>query len=91
MRRPKTSETYDPFDEALKPPLGETPEAREARLAQERAAKQRSDAIDAAIHQEKLARKKRKEVCGFSCYDVRRFVNSRLIGKLITIGTIGIW
>lgn len=54
--------SLDPFEEALKPPPGETPEAKEARLRQEEAAKTRSDQIDAAIHQEKLARKKKKVV-----------------------------
>lgn len=52
----------DPLDEVLKPPPDETPEAREARLAEEEDAKRVSNAIDASIKAEKQIMKKRKVV-----------------------------
>lgn len=54
--------SYDPLDEVLKPPPGETPEAKEVRLAQEEKAKRVSKAIDESIKAEKRILKKRKVV-----------------------------
>jgi hypothetical protein len=52
----------DPLDEVLKPPPDETPEAKEARLAEEETAKRVSQAIDESIKAERQIMKKRKVV-----------------------------
>ena len=52
----------DPLDEILKPPPDETPEAKEARLAEEEDAKRVSKAIDESIKAERHIMKKRKVV-----------------------------
>ncbi|EJU02511.1 G-protein alpha subunit [Dacryopinax primogenitus] len=54
--------TDDPLDRVMRPDPHETPEERSARLMAEFEAKQRSDAIDESLRQEKLAAKKNKEV-----------------------------
>ena len=56
------SQDRDPLDEALKPPPGESLEARETRLAEEDKAKRVSQAIDDSIKAEKQIMKKRKVV-----------------------------
>jgi guanine nucleotide-binding protein alpha-1 subunit len=52
----------DPLNEVLKPPPDETPEAKEARLADEEDAKRVSKAIDESIKAEKQILKKQKVV-----------------------------
>ncbi|KZT51604.1 guanine nucleotide binding protein, alpha subunit [Calocera cornea HHB12733] len=67
MDRPvELSERYyssdDPLDRVLRPDPHETPDQRSARLMAEFEAKQRSDAIDEMLRQERVAQKKKKEV-----------------------------
>ncbi|KAJ3982123.1 guanine nucleotide binding protein, alpha subunit [Lentinula detonsa] len=57
-----TTSSDDPFDEFLKPPLGETFEERVKRLAREEEALKISMAIDASIKAERQARKKMRIV-----------------------------
>ncbi|KAK0477916.1 guanine nucleotide-binding protein alpha-4 subunit [Armillaria novae-zelandiae] len=54
--------TDDPFDEALKPPVDESPEDRELRIAREDEARRVSLAIDASIKAERQARRKKRIV-----------------------------
>ncbi|KAK0452104.1 guanine nucleotide-binding protein alpha-4 subunit [Desarmillaria tabescens] len=54
--------TDDPFDEALKPPIDESPEDRELRIAREDEARRVSLAIDASIKAERQARRKKRIV-----------------------------
>ncbi|KAG7441315.1 G-alpha-domain-containing protein [Guyanagaster necrorhizus] len=54
--------TDDPFDEALKPPVDESPEDRELRIAREEEARRVSLAIDASIKAERQARRKKRIV-----------------------------
>lgn len=50
----------DPLARAIAPPVNESPQAREIRLATEKAARQRSEAIDEEINRQRLADKKTK-------------------------------
>ena len=52
----------DLFEGVLAPPPGETEESRKVRLAEEQAAKARSDEIDKELAEERMARKLRKQV-----------------------------
>jgi hypothetical protein len=51
-------EDSDPIANAIAPPQNESPEARELRIQNERAAKQVSDAIDAELYREQASEKK---------------------------------
>ncbi|KAK0183684.1 guanine nucleotide-binding protein alpha-4 subunit [Armillaria mellea] len=52
--------TDDPFDEALKPPIDESPDDRELRIAREDVPRRVSLAIDASIKAERQARRKKR-------------------------------
>jgi guanine nucleotide-binding protein alpha-1 subunit len=52
----------DPFDALLRPPLDESEEEKNIRLAQEAEARRISQAIDESIRQERVRQRKRKIV-----------------------------
>ncbi|KAK0191890.1 hypothetical protein F5146DRAFT_903174, partial [Armillaria mellea] len=54
--------TDDPFDEALKLPIDESPEDRKLRIAREDETRRVSPAIDASIKAERQARRKKQIV-----------------------------
>lgn len=59
---PMPVSTDDPLDAVLRPPPGESPEERLVRLETEAEAKRISQAIDADIKAEKVARRKKRIV-----------------------------
>jgi hypothetical protein len=57
-----SSQEFDPLTEALRPSPNETPVERQARLENEERARQVSQAIDASLKAERLARRKKRVV-----------------------------